>query len=1231
MSSSYPLPPPSTNAGADPNPDTTQQGPDAHAYPAHPQFITDAAAAAVAAAHHGLQALQAAVAAPAPVPSPSPSPVMPHHAAIPNASALGNAGPPVGLANTLSPVNPKATRLRRACDMCSQRKIKCDATQPCKPCHELGVDCTFTRTRKRRGPPNKHAEAAKAAKQQRLVPNISPTPHNAAETLISIAGGQETAPALDAESIAPWPVVALLIDDFFTYIHPLTPFPHEPTFRMSFTAREDRTNKGFLALLSSMIGCLVASFPRTARLHLKAQQHGMHMYPKALTLIERCRAIALDARGSAFYTREEVTVHDAATSYFLSLAAAYTMQWKACRRFMAEAMTFVRELGYHKPRDMGSSMFGIAYRGPCVNHVEDQLGRRIFWCMFLSTRSMSQLGGHYSDIILPPPTPNEPYPELPSEVDDQYILSHQILGQPEGSVSLLTGFNQSIRVYMTMNGLVSVELSYGIATLPFHDQKAMLEESLQAVKHVMDGMPGELAIDLNVGSPHGLPDLHFVGPAPGDPDDGHNGMDYLPTAYAAVQPTSDFGDPASHTTASHTTGPHPPERRRVLQYEIQKANIYASQLATRSYYVERYLNLRDAHREHASAQVAAASSFGQPNGDPASTSTSTSSEANQSVAAAALHVAAAAAEHSDPVDAAMAGERELIVQHLLTVLTSIAQRSMEPNGASLIHKIRQVASTLVNDAPERKGPLAVKAQESLSRFVEILMRLERIPPGTGGGFVGTGVGVAGDEEVELRNWADLRETQTRFLQGGGFMGLLAGYLPRAHSPANHRSRAAVSSSAAMTSRCCSCGGRATSNDDDDGDDGDEDDEDDEAAAAQPKSAHAGATRVCSAVRPARLDGWKCAVRPKRAAAVVGAGSGVVVVVVVRERWCRVVAMVGVQRRVLRVGVVVVVGVVVMARVGAADFGGEKRAAVAGRLPHRRVVLDIELRNPRKVEQRPERERVPPAAVRVAVGRVEGQAAQGRAGLVAGLVRREPHGPVLREAGAEPDERRLGRAVDRHAQRVQVVEVAEQREEHGLAELDVRLGAVRLVVDVPSQMVLGGSEQVQADDTAVDVPGHAGYAQHVPVESGARCGTAEIAEHHAAEDGALGRGVELVGLHGEREQSDQLAVVGGRLSILVLELGLEIALDQVIDRRYRGPQGPGSGMESERAQRRGRHRGRMGAVCGLRDGCEQSYEAGRNDAARRAASLMHPSRFLCAAMTWEVMLDAATEPGLVAVN
>ncbi|KAK4098463.1 hypothetical protein N658DRAFT_431987 [Parathielavia hyrcaniae] len=620
---------------------------------------------------------------------------------------------------------------------------------------------------KRRGPPNKHAEAAKAAKQQRLEPNISPGPHGAAETLISISGGPDGQQLLDAEAIAPWPVLTLLIDDFFTYIHPLAPFPHEPTFRMSFTAREDRTNRGFLALLASMIGCLVASFPRTARLHLKAQQNALHMYPKAITLIDRCRTVALEARGPCFYSKEDTTVYDAATSYFLGLAAAYTMQWKMCRRFMAESMAFIRELGYHKPRDMGSSMFGVTYRGPSFNHVEDQLGKRIFWCIFLGLRSMYQLGTHHSDIVLPPPTPSDPYPELPVEVDDQYILPHQILGQPEGIVSLLTGFNQGIKIYMTMNGLVSVEMSYGVAAFPFHDPRVMLEESLEAVKQMMEGLPRELTIDLNsgLGNPrsHAPPNLT---PAPQHSflDSSNSGLHYF-ASYQSMhqqQPAPKF---------RHAASAHP--GRRLLQFDIQKANIYASQLATRSYYVERYLNLRDAHREHVRAHQQHQNGLGNVDaaGGPANPSATTTST-TATTTSTSPGIKPVPADPTDPIDTSMTAERELIVQHLLTVLTSISQRSMEPNGASLINKIRQVASTLVNDAPERKGPVAVKAQESLSRFVEILMRLERIPPGGGGGE-GEEVSLAAgeDEEQELRVWADLREHQVRFLQGGGFMGL----------------------------------------------------------------------------------------------------------------------------------------------------------------------------------------------------------------------------------------------------------------------------------------------------------------------------------------------------------------------------------------------------------------------------------------------------------------------------
>ncbi len=220
---------------------------------------------------------------------------------------------------------------------------------------------------------------------------LSPSPHNAAETLVAIASTDGTPRALDAESIAPIELLTLLVDDFFTYIHPLVPFPHEPTFRQSFLNREDRTDPSFLALLASMIGCLVASFPRSAQIHLKSQHHSADLFPTANTMIEKCRIVALEARGPLFYNKDEKDVYDAATSYFLALAAGYTFRYSLFRRWMTEAISFILELGYRRPRSAnpaeGEVQLGQAqFPKRPVNHIEDQMGKRIFWIILLAIR-----------------------------------------------------------------------------------------------------------------------------------------------------------------------------------------------------------------------------------------------------------------------------------------------------------------------------------------------------------------------------------------------------------------------------------------------------------------------------------------------------------------------------------------------------------------------------------------------------------------------------------------------------------------------------------------------------------------------------------------------------------------------------------------------------------------------------------------------------------------------------
>ena len=80
-------------------------------------------------------------------------------------------------------------------------------------------------------------------------------------------------------------------------------------------------------------------------------------------------------------------------------------------------------------------------------------------------------------------------------------------------------------------------------------------------------------------------------------------------------------------------------------------------------------------------------------------------------------------------------------------------------------KIRSIASTLLDSPDQRKGQLALQAQEYLSAFLKILMKLERVSPAN------SDPDQPENEEVELRHWADLREYQLRFAQQGGLLGM----------------------------------------------------------------------------------------------------------------------------------------------------------------------------------------------------------------------------------------------------------------------------------------------------------------------------------------------------------------------------------------------------------------------------------------------------------------------------
>jgi hypothetical protein len=284
---------------------------------------------------------------------------------------------------------------------------------------------------------------------------------------------------------------------------------------------------------------------------------------------------------------------------------------------------------------------------PPANVIVQQLARRLFYVCLVGFQTMHQLGSTDGRIYVPPETPTDRYPHLPLEVDDEYILPTHIDPQPPGIVSQLTGFNANVRIFQCYNPLAALEIAFGTneVILGWERQRNLIWECLQKTKTIIADLPTELAIhNSQVQEPSPLTSWSFpqgVGGGGG----GGGGIDVVA------------------------------QERRRIQYEIQKANIYISQLSTRSYLVDKYWSLYEGHNRvqnktttttTSSSQMPSPETYGAPVKNESETSDAD------------LHA------QTDYIGQMMREERGLVIKDLLCLLRSVKEIHIEPNGASFV-------------------------------------------------------------------------------------------------------------------------------------------------------------------------------------------------------------------------------------------------------------------------------------------------------------------------------------------------------------------------------------------------------------------------------------------------------------------------------------------------------------------------------------------------------------------
>ena len=455
----------------------------------------------------------------------------------------------------------------------------------------------------------------------------------------------------------------LLLDDFFTYIHPLVPIPHEFTFRAAFKRREDATSGTFLALLASMIGFLVASFPRQPKLRLKTEAE-RSAFPNSIALAKRCHDLAVQARGTGYLDRK-ATVYDAATSYFLGVCAGYIDNLRHCRVYLAECRTMLQVYDLCRSPTNGISVHGLNAMtalptttaissdqstknltdSTTMDLITQELGRRLFYVTLVGYQTLNFLDikAHF-----PLDTPSDRYPPLPLEIDDEFIFSTHFRNQPVGRVSQLVGFNANVRVYNSNRVLLASEIAFGSGQIfDWEHQRSCLVECLQKAKSALVDVPVELSL-----------------------------FESRSISSAGSSKLSDdsliFNHPYSQIH----------QQRRAIQYEIQKVNIYASQLCTRSYLVEKYWSLFEHFKRTGNS-----ANILDPSLSISRIKTEPSSEApNESTTVAPSDIPSQALAHArtDSIGRMMAEERKLVVKEFFNLLRTVNEINMEPNGASIV-------------------------------------------------------------------------------------------------------------------------------------------------------------------------------------------------------------------------------------------------------------------------------------------------------------------------------------------------------------------------------------------------------------------------------------------------------------------------------------------------------------------------------------------------------------------
>lgn len=262
-----------------------------------------------------------------------------------------------------------STPVKRACDACHRRKVKCigDGTRPCKNCASAGLTCTYNAIPQKKGPKGSRAKIiselrenqrqAQLAGQRQYGLEFESPPHS---------------PGLHRGSgLLSMEMITTCVDYFFANMYPTQPILHRQ--KVGETIGQMDTNVEAYCLVVSLCAYMMIQpnmvLPHDAFLNTDVQPTtSLHM---GHILLQECVRIR-----RAYNYVDNPTVWSVITSFFLFGSYFCLDRHNTAWFHLREATTLAQIMSMHEER---------TYQIPDI--VESSRKRRLYWLLFVTERA----------------------------------------------------------------------------------------------------------------------------------------------------------------------------------------------------------------------------------------------------------------------------------------------------------------------------------------------------------------------------------------------------------------------------------------------------------------------------------------------------------------------------------------------------------------------------------------------------------------------------------------------------------------------------------------------------------------------------------------------------------------------------------------------------------------------------------------------------------------------------